>query len=389
MEKMTNIYLDYAANTPVDKEVLDTFCDTTLKYFANPTSTHPLGKIVNGKIKESSDNIMNLLKQHTNLDSDMEIIYTSGASESNNLAIKGVAKSYKENGKHIISTFLEHSSVSSPLTYLKEEGYEIDLVNITSLGKIDIEHLKSLLRADTILVSICYVDSEVGNVEQIEEISKLLSNYKNCFLHVDATQAVGKVKLNFSGVDLISFAPHKFNGLNGFGALLKKEDIVLEPIINGGTSTTIYRSGTPVVGQICALEKVLDITFNKFTKRYEYVKNLNEIIRNYFSKYKDVKINTLDTENPYILNISIDNIKAINFKEKLEKYGVCVSIKSACSVQTTPSRVVNSMFHDKKRAFGSFRISLSHLTSKDEIDSFLNIFDICYDKIKGEVNGKL
>ena len=145
----------------------------------------------------------------------------------------------------------------------------------------------------------------------------MLSNYKNCFLHVDATQAVGKVKLNFSGVDLISFAPHKFNGLNGFGALLKKEDIVLEPIINGGTSTTIYRSGTPVVGQICALEKVLDITFNKFTKRYEYVKNLNEIIRNYFSKYKDVKINTLDTENPYILNISIDNIKAINFKEKL------------------------------------------------------------------------
>lgn len=217
----------------------------------------------------------------------------------------------------------------------------------------------------------------------------MLSNYKNCFLHVDATQAVGKVKLNFSGVDLISFAPHKFNGLNGFGALLKKEDIVLEPIINGGTSTTIYRSGTPVVGQICALEKALDITFNKFTKRYEYVKKLNEIIRNYFSKYKDVKINTLDTENPYILNISIDNIKAINFKEKLEKYGVCVSIKSACSVQTTPSRVVNSMFHDKKRAFGAFRISLSHLTSKDEIDSFLNIFDICYDKIKGEVNGKV
>lgn len=217
----------------------------------------------------------------------------------------------------------------------------------------------------------------------------MLSNYKNCFLHVDATQAVGKVKLNFSGVDLISFAPHKFNGLNGFGALLKKEDIVLEPIINGGTSTTIYRSGTPVVGQICALEKALDITFNKFTKRYEYVKNLNEIIRNYFSKYKDVKINTLDTENPYILNISIDNIKAINFKEKLEEYGVCVSIKSACSVQTTPSRVVNSMFHDKKRALGAFRISLSHLTSKDEIDSFLNIFDICYGKIKGEVNGKV
>ena len=153
------IYLDYAANTPVQEEVLKVFNEITLNYFANPNSTHNLGKNANKKIDETTNNILNLLKKETNINEGTEIIYTSGASESNNLAIKGVAKAYKENGKHIISTFLEHSSVSSPLTYLKEEGYEIDIVNITSEGKVDIEHLKNLLRNDTILVSICYVDS--------------------------------------------------------------------------------------------------------------------------------------------------------------------------------------------------------------------------------------
>ena len=131
----------------------------------------------------------------------MEIIYTSGSSESNNLAIKGIAKSYKENGKHIISTFLEHSSVSSPLTYLKEQGYEIDIVNITNEGKVDLEHLKSLIRKDTILVSICYVDSEVWIVQPIEEIAKIVKEYPNCFFHVDCTQAVGKINIDLKNID--------------------------------------------------------------------------------------------------------------------------------------------------------------------------------------------
>ena len=171
-----SIYLDYAANTPVDKEVLDTFNDVTLKYFANPNSTHGLGKITKQKIEESTNNILNILHKETNINENCEIIYTSGSSESNNLAIKGVARAYRENGKHIISTFLEHSSVSAPLTYLKEQGYEIDIVNITSDGKVDVEHLKSLLRDDTILVSITAVSSELGIIEDVESIGKLLKN---------------------------------------------------------------------------------------------------------------------------------------------------------------------------------------------------------------------
>lgn len=376
------IYLDYAANTPVDNQVLDVFYENTLKYFANPNSTHNLGKEVNKKIEETTNNIMELLHKNTKLDEDTEIIYTSGSSESNNLAIKGIAQIYKETGKHIISTFLEHSSVSSPLTYLKEQGYEIDIVNIKNDGTIDIEHLKSLLRNDTILVSVCYVDSEVGTVQPIQEIANILKDYPNCFLHVDSTQAIGKINVDFSGVDLISFAPHKFNGLNGFGALLKKKDIVLEPLINGGASTSLYRSGTPVIGQICALEKALELTFANFNERYKYVSKLNRKLRDGLSKYKDVSINTISNENPFILNISVNGTKAVEFKNKLEEYGVCVSIKSACTVTITPSRIVMSMTHDRKRAFASWRISLSYLVEEDEIDRFLEIFDECYKSFK-------
>lgn len=375
------LYLDYAANTPVDEEVLKTFNDTTLKYFANPNATHGLGVEVNEKINKTTDKIINLFNKNTRLDSNMEIVYTSGSSESNNLAIKGVAQTYKENGKHIISTFLEHSSVSSPLSYLKEQGYEIDIVGITSDGKVDLEELKRLIRDDTILVSVCYIDSEVGNIQPIQEIAELVSKYPKCFLHVDATQAIGKTEVDFNGVDLISFSPHKFYGLNGFGGLIKKKDIVLEPLINGGTSTTIYRSGTPVVGQICALEKALELAFDNFKERYNYVTNLNEKLRNKLLKYDNVKINTVSKNNPYILNISVNGIKAVEFKKKLEEYGVCVSIKSACTVTITPSRIVMSMTRDRKRAFASWRISLSHLVAEEDIDKFLEIFDKCYKKM--------
>lgn len=372
------LYLDYAANTPVDEEVLKTFNNATLKYFANPNATHGLGVEVNEKIIKTTDEIINLFKENTCLNDNMEIVYTSGSSESNNLAIKGVAQSYKENGKHIISTFLEHSSVSSPLSYLKEQGYEIDIVGITSDGKINLDELKRLIRNDTILVSVCYVDSEVGNVQPVQEIAEIVSRYPNCFLHVDATQAVGKTEVDFSGIDLISFAPHKFNGLNGFGGLLKKKDMVLEPLINGGASTTIYRSGTPVIGQICALERALELTFDNLKKRYEYVNKLNEKLRSKLLSYDNVKINTVSKNNPYILNVSVNGIKAVDFKKKLEEYGVCISIKSACTVTITPSRIVMSMTHDRKRAFASWRISLSHLVTEEDIDKFLEIFDKCY-----------
>lgn len=378
MSTNQTIYLDYAANTPVDKEVLDAFVDATTKYYGNPNSTHSIGIEAKEQIDNSTKNIINNFKEKYKIDDNMELIYTSGSSESNNLAIKGVATSYRENGKHIITTFLEHSSVSSPLTKLKEKGYEIDLVNINTRGEVDLQHLKELLRQDTILVSISSVDSEIGTIQPIEEIAKIIKDYPNCFLHVDCTQSIGKIDINLGNVDLISFAPHKFYGLNGSGGLLKKKEIVLEPLINGGASTSIYRSGTPVTGQIIAMDKAISLAVQNQENRYKYVETLNSKLREALSRYDKVQINTISTQNPYILNLSINGVKATQFKKELENYGVCISIKSACSVVISPSRSVMAITHDRKRALSSWRISLSHLVTTDQIGEFIKIFDLCY-----------
>lgn len=384
MSDQNIIYLDYAANTPVDNEVLKVFNEATIKYYANPNSTHELGLLAKERIDEATENIMQIFQEKCNLPNDMELIYTSGSSESNNLAIKGVTRTYRENGKHIITTFLEHSSVSSPLTNLKEQGYEIDLLEINSDGKINLKHLKELLRKDTILVSICSVDSELGSVQPIKQIAEILKEYPNCYFHVDCTQSLGKIDIDLQNVDLISFAPHKFYGLNGFGGLLKRKDIILEPLIHGGTSTSIYRSGTPVTGQIVAMKKAVEIAFDNLEQRYQYVKKLNKYLRDKLKMYKDIQINTPNEENPFILNLGIKGIKATNFKQTLEEFGVCISIKSACSTLITPSRAVLAITHDRKRALASWRISLSHLTKEEEIDRFLEIFDKCYNHICGK-----
>ena len=215
------INLDYSANTPADPTVLDAFYQTERRYIGNSNSTHPAGRAAQVEMARVTDGIAELLGA-----APEEIIYTSGASESNNLALKGIVQASRHVGKHIISTALEHSSVGGALSALQQQGCEVDLVDIRRDGTIDLEHLRELLRKDTVLVAVCAVDSELGTVQPIQEIADILRDYPNCRLHVDATQAVGKTKLVLSGVDTMSIAPHKFYGLNGSGLLVKKKDDV-------------------------------------------------------------------------------------------------------------------------------------------------------------------
>lgn len=370
------IYLDYAANTPVDPEVMTYYCDETNHYIANPNSSHLLGRQAKTRMEEITAHIADYLGVKPK-----EIIYTSGASEANNLAIKGLVNGYRENGKHIISTCLEHSSVSGALTYLQTQGYEIDLVDITPDGLVDLVHLKELLRRDTVLVSICYVDSELGVRQPIEEIGRLLKNYPNCYFHTDATQAMGKIPVSTREIDLMTFTPHKFFGLNGSGILLKKEDVILEPLHHGGTSTTIYRSGTPVLGQAAAIEKALQLSIEHLQERYDRVVRLNDKLKQALSSYKKVRMNSTQFSIPHILNISVQGVKAGLFQEALEQEGICVSIKSACSVTNTPSRPVYAVTRDKKNAMCSWRISISHLTGDEELEYFLSAFERCYQRL--------
>ncbi|CDM68520.1 cysteine desulfurase [Clostridium bornimense] len=373
------IYLDYAANTPVDEEVLQVFCEASKAYLGNPNSSHKLGRDAKGAIDAATENISNLLNAK-----ERDIIYTSSGTEANNLAIKGVAKAYRSYGKHIITTYLEHSSVTAAMVDLQNQGYEIDFVDVLSDGTIDLDHLEELIRKDTILVSICYVGSEVGIIQPIDQVSKVISKYENCFLHVDATQALGKMNIDMNNMDLVTFTAHKFYGLNGSGVVIKKKEIRMEPIIHGGTSTTIFRSGTPDVAMILATEKAIDIAISNLDERYNYVKCLNNILRKEFLKYKEVLINSSEKASPYILNISIKGIKANRIQDELEKNGIYIATKAACCATNTVSKPVFAITKDRKRAMGAIRISLSHLVSEEDIKVFLEKFKKCYEKLINE-----
>ena len=366
------IYLDYSANTPADPAVLEAFSDTERRFPGNPNSGHPAGLAAREALAAATDGIAELLHIQPS-----EIIYTSGASEANNLAIKGIARARRHFGKHIISTPLEHPSVSGPLTWLQEQGWEIDLAEIGRDGKIDLENLKELLRPDTVLVAVTAVDSELGTVQPLSEIAQILREYPNCRLHVDATQAIGKLPFSFDGIDTASFAAHKFYGLNGSGMLYKRNDLVLEPLIHGGSGASLYRSGTPTLALVMALETALRLALPAVPERYAYVRGLNEQLRAALARYPAVRINSPADAVPHILNLSVQGVKGTRFQQALAEKGVCVSVKSACSTDGTPSRAVFAVSRDRKNALSSWRVSLSHRTTEEEIGAFLEAFDEC------------
>ena len=337
------IYLDYAANTPVNEEVLATFCEVSRQYIANPNSPHPLGLLAKDRLDKCTKRILTLLSAP-----EYEVVYTSGASESNNLAIKGVADKYKKYGKHIITTYLEHSSVNGAVAALQNAGYEVDYVDINKDGLVDLTNLKELMRRDTTLVSVCYVDSEVGLRQPIDEIGALLSGYPNCYFHVDATQAVGKIPVSLENIDLLTFAPHKFYGLNGCGVLIKKLSVMLEPLIHGGVSWTPYRSGTPALALIAATEKALSLALSSLETNYAIVSDLNAKLREGLKQYPKVRFNSTAHSVPFILNLSLPGVKTEAFKAELEKSDIYLSTKSACCAPNTVSRPVYALTKDKK-----------------------------------------
>ena len=372
------IYLDYAANAPVDKEVLDVFNDATTKYFANPNSTHKLGVEAKEAIDKATKNIAKNLGV-----SEDEVIYTSGASESNNLVIQGLPERYKSRGKHIIISKLEHSSIVAPASHMQELGFEVDMVGVTKEGIIDIEELKSLIREDTILVSITSVDSELGIRQPIEEIGRLLKEYPNLYFHTDASQIIGKERIDFTDVDLVTIAPHKFYGINGFGLLVKKKEVGLKPIIYGGKSTTIFRSGTPVTGSVLALDKALELALFKLDERKKYITELHDIVIEKL-KEREFIINSTSNSIPNTINFSVKGVISNVFVQLLGNKEVYISSKTSCCPENAPSKSIYALTNDKSLASSSMRISLSHLTTKEEIDKFFEIFDETLEEYNGK-----
>ena len=365
------LYFDYSATTFANDEVIKEFVDSLKEYVGNPNSSHKLGIKNKERIDKASLNIAKILNVKPS-----EIIYTSGASESNNLAIKGSCKALK--GKHIITTRLEHSSVVAPISRLCQEGYDLSFVNLNYDGRIDLSDLKKIIREDTAIVSIVAVDSELGIRQDIEQIGKILKSYPNCYFHVDATQMIGKTKFDFKDVDLISFSAHKFFGIKGIGCLIKKENVKLFPLIDGGRSTTKFRSGTPPLELIVSLEKALLLAYENFESKLEFVKCISKDLKAFLKGYSDIKINNTSNSIDQIINFSCNNSQKL--LSLLNENDVYLSNKSACSKDTL-SQTILSLYNDKKRAENSVRISISYVTTKEEIKEFKKIFDKCYKEV--------
>ena len=371
------IYLDYSATTPVRKEVLESFNKTCIDYIGNSNSLHSLGVASHQLEMSATNQIAKILSVKPE-----EIIYTSGASEAKNLALKGIALEYQNRGKHIITTNLEHSSIFGPLSYLQTLGFTVDFVKTNEYGVIDLEDLKKQIQEDTIIVTIAAVNSETGVTQPINEIGKLLKDYPKCFFHVDMTQSVGKIKIPFDNIDLASFSAHKFYGLKGIGCLIKKEKIKVTPLIHGGKSTTSYRSGTPALPLIVSLAKALRLIDEELNQNLKHVTELENIILDELKNYDRVTINHNAYTIPHIINLSVLDVKPETMLHALEQDEIFISTQSACSSNQPFSKAVYEVTKNKESAEHSIRISLSGLTTKEEVQKFLKSFQKCYQTLR-------
>ena len=363
------IYLDYSATTPVSYDVLESYI------MGNPNSLHSLGvkskTLMASAVKQISD-IFHILES--------EIIFTGSATMANNLAIIGACLANMKMGNHVIVSKLEHPSIYKICEYLETLGFEISYVDNNEEGLIDFEDLKNLIREDTILVSICAVNSETGARQPLKMIRQIIKkeNAETIF-HSDMTQALGKVSISFHDVDLASASSHKIYGPKGIGLLYKSERVKIKPLLYG-SGPNEYNPGTPPVPLIVAFSKAIRLATSDIDKRENFVRRLNTIIVNELKKIDGVLINSSKICIPHILNISLKNIKPETFIHAMEEYEIYLSTNTACASGELSTSIM-AIYNDPKRAMSTIRISLSYLTTSEEVYKFLACFKKVYSKL--------
>lgn len=370
------IYLDYSATTPVSYDVLDSYNKATRDYMGNANSIHALGVkskvLLNSAIKQ----ICELFNIQEN-----ELIITSGATEANNMVLKGVALAYQNRGKHIIVSKLEHPSIYRICDFLESQGFEISYVNNDEDGLIDFEDLRKKIKDETILVSICAVNSEVGIRQPLKTIRQVIKKENpNTLFHSDITQAIGKIPVSLHDVDMASMSAHKIFGPKGIGFLYKNSKVNIVPLIHGSGKFNDLRNGTPPLPLIVAMSKACRIALKDLESKEIKVKKLNERICLELEKYDGILINKTKYSIPHILNISFKNIRPETFIHAMEDDEIYLSTNTACSSGDLSTSVM-ALYGDKKRAMSTIRISLSYVTTNEEITKFLNIFKLRYNQL--------
>ena len=368
------IYFDNSASTKVRKEAIDILVKVMEDDYANPSAKHKGGMQAENYIKESAKIIAKTLKVE-----EKEIVFTSGGTESNNMALIGTALANKKRGKHIITTGIEHPAVHKPLLFLEENGFELTVLPVNKDGKISLDDLKNAIRKDTILVSTMYVNNEIRAIEPVEEISKLIKSInEDIIYHVDAIQAYTKLKIEpkKQGIDLLSVSGHKLHAPKGVGFLYINKKIKCSPIILGGGQQAGMRAGTINVNGIAALGEAIKYDFKDFDEKLEKIKNIKDYISKEILKIEGTKLNSkLGYESAVqIVSASFKDIRAEVLLHALEEKGIYVSSGSACSSNHPGiSGTLKGIGLENEYLDSTIRISLSEFSTMDEAKYLIDI----------------
>lgn len=369
------IYLDYSATTPVMYDVLESYNKVTKEFMANPNSIHGYGIKSRNLLDNATKQICDLLSIKEN-----ELTYTSGATEGNNTAIKGIAFKYRKKGKHILVSKLEHPSIYEILNYLKGEGFEVEYLEHDEDGLISFNDLKNKVRKDTILVIINAVNSELGIRQPLKTLRQIIKKENaDTLLHSDLTQAIGKVNVNLHDADSAVMSAHKFFGPKGIGILYLSDKVHIEPLIHGSSKTTSIRGGTPALPLIVAMSKALRIALTDLDRKEAHVAKLNHKLCEELTKLQGIKNNQTKYSIPHIINLSVD-VKPEVLINALSAKDIYIGTKTACSNDEV-SESIMAIYNDKKRATSSVRISIAHITTADEVNRFINYFIEVYENL--------
>lgn len=367
------IYLDNAATTIPSKDVVALYNDIEINHFGNSGSIHKLGVDSSMLLSKARESILNSFKLK-----NYKVYFTGSSTEANNLAIKGYCHKYSNRGKHIITTNIEHPSVLECFKALEKEGFIVTYLKVNSNGVINLDDLKAAMSDKTILVSIMAVNNEIGSVNPIKEISDIVRSYPKCSLHVDTTQAIGKLKLDYSLADMFVVSSHKIHGLKGAGCLIAKSILSFDPVINGGGQEEGMRSGTVSVAQACALAKAI-----KLASPSKNIELLREYLVSELNKINGIDMNSTSDCDPYIINFSLLKKKAAVVVEALSNQNIFVSSVSAChSKGEARSYVIEALGKDDVHAHNTIRVSLDNNTTKEELTTFINSLKKILEEIK-------
>jgi cysteine desulfurase len=374
------IYFDNAATTKPYSSVLETFQMANEKFWANPHSLHKQGERAEQLLEQARTQLSTLLDAST-----YTPIFTSGATESNNLAIRGVCDAYSQRGKYIITSSVEHPSVRVLCQYLQTVGYEVTFLPVNSSGSVELDSLKKALRDDTILVAIMTVNNETGAINDVEKLAKFTKLNSRAHFLVDAVQAVGKIPLTLkdSSIDFLSISAHKFGGIKGSGALLIKNGINLQAQLIGGGQEGEVRSGTADTARAASIAKALRISLENKEEKYRAIKLLNKKLKKALLKDDKIIINSTENGSPYILNFSVLGVKPETLLHALSGKEIYISTVSACSSKKSEESIpVFEMTKDMNRALSTIRVSFSSSSTELEVDEFIDAFWECLEKIR-------